>query len=123
MGEKVLEVVIGRVDVGSRPVTTPTPRPVATPTPGPALPTIEAFIEEHRKLKRILSDYGVKGMCVPRSVLERESGIKGKRLDQHLRVFIGSDAAVPITEEGEEVICGKSAIEELKKKIKIELGE
>ncbi|MCD6148002.1 hypothetical protein J7J18_01375 [bacterium] len=118
MGEKVLEVVIGRVDVGGGgPVTTPTPGPAPTPA------TIEAFIEEHRKLKKILSDYGVKGMCVPRSVLERESGITGKRLDQHLRVFEGSDAAIPITEEGEEVICGKSAIEELKKKIKVELGE
>ena len=116
MGEKVLEVVIGSVDVGGG-------GPVTTPAPGPAPATIEAFIEEHRKLKRILSDYGVKGMCVPRSVLERESGIKGKRLDQHLRVFEGADAAIPITEEGEEVICGKSAIEELKKKIKVALGE
>ena len=123
MGEKVLEVVVGSVEVGRGPVTTPAPGPATTPVPGPAPATIEAFIEEHRKLKRILSDYGVKGMCVPRSVLERESGIRGKRLDQHLRVFEGADAAVPITEEGEEVICGKSAIEELKKKIKIELGE
>jgi len=117
MGEKVLEVVVGSVDVGGRPVTTPAPGPAPTPE------TIEAFIEEHRKLKRILSDYGVKGMCVPRSVLERESGITGKRLDQHLRVFEGADAAIPITEEGEEVICGKSAIDELIKKVKLELGE
>jgi len=115
MGRKEIEVVIGTVEVESG--------PGPGPGPGPAPSVIDSFIEEHRKLKRILDNYGAKGMCVPRSVLERESGITGKRLDQHLRVFEGSDAAAPITEEGEEVICGKSAIEELKKKIKLELGE
>ena len=116
MGRKIVEVVIGTVDVSGG-------GPGPGPGPGPAPSVIDSFIEEHRKLKSILDRYGAQGMCVPRSVLERESGIAGKRLDQHLRVFEGSDAVAPITEEGEEVLCGKSAIEELKKKIKLELGE
>ncbi|RLG43630.1 MAG: hypothetical protein DRN81_06140 [Thermoproteota archaeon] len=114
MGRKIVEVVIGTVEVGG---------PGPGPGPGPSPSVIDSFIEEHRKLKNILDRYGAQGMCVPRSVLERESGIAGKRLDQHLRVFEGSDTAATITEEGEEVLCGKTAIEELKKKIKLELGE
>jgi len=114
MGEKVLEVVIGSVDVGRG-------GPVTTPTPGPALPIIEAFIEEHRKLKEIIDRYGARGVCVTRSALEKESGISGEQLDRHIRVFTGSDAAAHITEEGEEVLCGKRAIEELKRKLEVEL--
>ena len=91
--------------------------PPVVPTP----PIISDFIEEHRKLKRILDNYGAKGACVPRSTLEREGGIVGEQLDRHIRVFTGSDAASPVTEEGEEVFCGKNAIKELKRKLEVEL--
>lgn len=120
------ERVVQRVrlaDVDIKPPVAPTPiPPVRTPTPPVRLPIIESFIEEHKKLKSILDRYGAEGKCARRSELERESGITGKRLDQHLRVLTNSDAAASITEEGEEVLCGKRAIEELKKKIKLELG-
>jgi len=92
------------------------PRP-----PAPPSPIIADFIAEHRKLKRILDNYGAKGACVPRSTLEKEGGIVGEQLDRHIRVFTGSDAASPITEEGEEVLCSKSSIRELKKKLEVEL--
>ncbi len=91
------------------------------PAPAPPTPEIQAFIDEHRKLKGILDKHGAQGACVPRSTLEREGGVVGEQLDRHIRVFTGSDAASPITEEGEEVLCGKSAIKELKRKLEVEL--
>jgi len=99
-----------------------TPRPV-TPTPKPPVPVpiIQSFIDEHKKLKAILDSYGAKGACVPRTTLEKEGGIVGEQLDRHIRVFTNSDAAAPITEEGEEVLCSKNAIRELKKKLEVEL--
>jgi len=97
--------------------------PVVPPiVPEPVVPPIISdFIEEHRKLKAILDKYGATGACVPRSTLEREGGIVGEQLDRHIRVFTNSDAASPITGEGEEVLCGKSAIKVLKHKLEVEL--
>lgn len=96
---------------------------VEEPTPKPPIPVpiIQSFIDEHRKLKGILDKYGAKGACVPRSTLEREGGVSGEQLDRHIRVFTGSDAASPITEEGEEILCSKSSIRELKKRLEVEL--
>jgi len=111
MGEKVLEVVIGRVDVGGG-------GPVTTPTPGPTLPIIEAFIEEHRKLKEIIDRYGARGVCVTRSTLEKESGIKGERLEKHIDVFQAHSA---ISEVDGDILCGREALSKLKEKIKLEL--
>ena len=104
--------VIGTVELKEKAV----PPPVVPPAPD-----VLSFIEEHRKLKRIMDNYGAKGACVPRSTLEREGGVVGEQLDRHIRVFTGSDAASPITEEGEEVFCSKSSIRELKKKLEVEL--
>lgn len=112
MGEKVMEVVVGRVDVGGE----------GEAPPAPSTPAIEAFVEEHRKLKKIIDDFGKQGLCVTRGTLERKGGVKGEDLDRHIHVFRGSDAASPITEEGKEVLCGKKALSALKKKMKIEMG-
>jgi len=113
MGEKVLEVVVGSVEVGrGGPVTTPTPGPAPTPA------TIEAFIEEHRKLKEIIDRYGARGVCVTRSTLEKESGIKGERLDKHIDVFQAHSA---ISEVDGDILCGREALSKLKEKIKLEL--
>lgn len=104
--------VIGTVELKEKAV----PPPVVPPSP-----IIADFIEEHRKLKAIIDRHGKNGLCVARGTLETEGGIVGEQLDRHIRVFTGSDAASPITEEGEEVFCGKSAIKELKRKLEVEL--
>ena len=94
---------------------------VAPVPPAPPTPVITSFLDEHRKLKGIIDKHGGRGACVTRSTLEREGKVSGERLDQHIRVFEKSDAASPITEEGEEVLCGKEAVRELKRKLEVEL--
>ncbi|RLG35333.1 hypothetical protein DRN97_00040 [Methanosarcinales archaeon] len=110
MGRKIVEVVIGTVEVESG--------PGPGPGPGPSPSVIDSFIEEHRKLKNILDRYGAQGMCVPRSALERESGIKGERLDKHIEVFQAHSA---ISEVDGDILCGREALSKLKEKIKLEL--
>jgi hypothetical protein len=107
--------VIGTVVISEEAPTTPTTPPM------PPSPVIASFLEEHRRLKAIIDRYGAKGTCITRGTLESEGEVTGERLDKHIRVFEDSDAASPITEEGEEVLCGKSAIKELKRKLEVDL--
>ena len=84
----------------------------------PPSPLIADFLEEHRKLKNIIDKYGTRGECVTRGTLESEGNVSGESLDNHIRLFENHDALGSITEEG---FCGKTALTELKKKMKMEL--
>ncbi len=93
------------------------PKPPKPPVPS----VIKEFLEEHKRLKAIIDKYGKRGMCVTRSTLEKDSGVKGERLEKHIRDFISSDVLSSVTEKGEEVLCGKESIREFKKRLEVEL--
>ena len=88
--------------------------PPVVPTP----PIISDFIEEHRKLKAIIDRQGTRGLCVTRGTLESEGKVTGERLDKHLDVFHDHHA---LEEVDGEVLCGRTALYDLKRKIKLEL--
>lgn len=101
--------VIGTVELKEKAV---------SPPAVPPSPIIADFIEEHRKLKNVIDRLGKQGLCVTRSTLESEGNVSGESLDSHIRLFENHDALGSITEEG---FCGKSALIELKKRMKMEL--
>ena len=89
------------------------PMPHAPPTPA-----VQAFLDEHRRLKKTLDSYGAKGMCVTRSTLEKEGRVSGDILDKHIDVFRAHSA---ISEVDGDILCGREALSKLKKKIRLEL--
>lgn len=107
MGEKILEVVVGRVDIGE-----------GVPPPVPPAHAVEEFIAEHRKLKGIIDKFGKQGVCVTLTTLQSQGKVSEERLNTHRRMFEEHDAAAFIDGEG---LCGKEALKRLMKKLEVEL--